>query len=80
MLGSQRSWNAPKICAAKQLLSHVLEREAREFAEAVTRLNEQRGTASSADYHQLGIAAEQARMRTEEARVILYHHIGGHGC
>lgn len=67
-------------CKAKQLLLQVLEREAREFADAMTRRNEQRSTADRGDYQQLSIAAEGARTRAEEARLILYRHIKEHGC
>jgi hypothetical protein len=80
MLGSQRLSNSPEACSSKQLLLRVLERETREFAEAVTHLNERRSTANGADYHQLGVVADRARMRAEEARLILYRHIEDHGC
>jgi hypothetical protein len=80
VLGSQSLSNTPVTCASKRLLLRVLEREMREFAEAVTHLNEQRSTANGADNHQLGIVADRARMRAEDARLILYRHIGNHGC
>jgi hypothetical protein len=61
-------------------MSKAFESTTRAFGDAVAQLNEQRSTTNGEEYKRLRIAADVARMKSEEARLTLDRHIVDHGC
>jgi hypothetical protein len=50
------------------------------FSEAVTELRKNIGTSSKEDYDRLGRVANDARLKSEQARLVLEEHIAEHRC
>jgi hypothetical protein len=67
-------------CEIKNTLSQAFERSTREFADSVTYLNQKRSQTDSAEYNRYRVAADMARLNSENARLALDRHIGEHGC
>jgi len=67
-------------CEVENTLSHAFERATRAFADAVTDLNQKRSQTDTAEYNRLRIAADMARINSENARLALDRHIVEHGC
>lgn len=67
-------------CDVKDTLSHAFERGTRTFADAVTDLNQKRSQTDNAEYNRLRIAADMARINSENTRLALDRHIAEHGC
>ena len=61
-------------------MSQAFESTTLAFRDAVAQLNEQRSTTNGEAYKRLRIAADLARMKSEEARLTLDQHIVEHGC
>jgi len=60
----------------------VMEYEAAtsEFSEAVRKLRRRMGTSPKEEYDRLERATNEARMRSEQARLALEQHIAAHRC
>ena len=50
------------------------------FSSAVTELRHKMGTVLKAEYDRLDRAANEARVKSEQARLALEEHIAAHGC
>lgn len=71
---------AREKCSKKtQLLADYQSATAR-FSLAVTDLNEKMGVSPKSEYDRLRMAADDARMKSEEARLALERHTAEHGC
>jgi len=67
-------------CEIKDTLSQACERSTREFADAVTFLNQQRSQTDTAEHNSFRVAAGMARFNSENARLTLDRHIVEQGC
>jgi hypothetical protein len=67
-------------CELKDTLSHAFERGTWAFADAVTDLNQRRSQTDNAEYNRLRMAADMARINSENVRLALDRHIAEHGC
>jgi hypothetical protein len=50
------------------------------FAAAVNELQRKMGTSPKSEFERLSRAADEARVRSEQARLALEQHIAGHEC
>jgi hypothetical protein len=50
------------------------------FSEAVTELRKKMGTSAREEYQRLDRAANEARVKSEQARLALEQHIAAHRC
>ena len=50
------------------------------FSEAVTELRRKIGTSTKEEYDRLAWAANDARVKSEQARLALEHHVAEHRC
>jgi len=64
----------------KQRLAREYEFAPNGSAAAVTELQQKIGTPSKAEYDRLSHAADAARARSEQARLVLEQHIAAHRC
>ena len=67
-------------CDEKTHLMNEYEAFTGEFAAAVTELQRKTGTSSKEEYARLNRAANEGRMKSEQARLALEAHITAHGC
>jgi hypothetical protein len=67
-------------CKIRDGLLQKYEVTARAFAAAVADLNKARGTATQPTYAKLLQASEDARLKSERARLALEAHCKEHGC
>jgi hypothetical protein len=68
------------LCEEKQRLAIEYEATATNFAEAVRELRNKMGTSAKVEYQRLAHAANEARVKSEQARVKLEKHVSAHGC
>lgn len=68
------------ICDEKVRLATIYEDAVDRFSEAVKELREKIGTTAKHEYERLDRAANEARVKSEQARLALEHHIATHHC
>jgi len=71
---------AMKDCDQKNRLAQEYESATTQFSEAVKELRRQMGTSLKEEYARLDRAANEARVKSEHARLALEEHIAAHGC
>jgi hypothetical protein len=67
-------------CEVKIRLTSQYEEATTLFSEAVTELRRKIGISTREDYEQLGRRANDARVKSEHARLALEQHIAEHRC
>jgi len=67
-------------CPEKANLLNEYDTAAAEFSRTVTVLNRRMGIMSREDYVRILRFSEQARIRSEQARLALERHVNEHGC
>ena len=67
-------------CEEKNRLATEYESSTAKFAEAVAELRKKMGTSAKEDYDRLDRAANEARVKSEQARLALEQHIAAHRC
>jgi hypothetical protein len=67
-------------CEEKARLVSEYETAAKRFAEAVTALQHKMGTSTKSEYERLNRAADEARLKSEQARLALEQHVAAHNC
>jgi len=67
-------------CEEKTRLLREYESAAARFSSAVTELNARTPISSAAEYQRMKEAAEEARLKSEHARLALEKHTASHGC
>ena len=67
-------------CEEKQRLVAEYELATKKFSGAVTELQQKMGTSPKADYDRLSRAADEARVKSEQARLALEQHVAAHRC
>lgn len=68
------------VCEEKQRLGLEYEIATKKFSDAVTELQRKMGTSPKNDYDRLSRAADEARVKSEQARLALEQHIASHRC
>lgn len=83
-LGLRIEWNLSDVtfmsCEEKVRLAEEYEVSVRKFAEIVRQLQQNIGTSMRQEYECLQRAAEEARVRSEQARLALEQHMAAHDC
>jgi hypothetical protein len=67
-------------CETKVRLTATYETATAVFSEAVTELRRNIGTSTKKEYDRLGRIANDARVKSEQARLALEQHIAEHRC
>jgi hypothetical protein len=67
-------------CEEKAQLASEYDEATSKFSEAVTELRRRMGTSLKDEYDRLERASDEARMRSELARLALEQHIAAHRC
>jgi hypothetical protein len=67
-------------CDEKAKLMKTYELTTAEFSEAVTDLRQRMGTVTQSEYNRLSHLADDARLKSEAARLALERHVAEHGC
>ena len=67
-------------CEEKTRLTARYEAATTKFCEAVTELNQKMGTSPKTEYDRLARVANELRLKSEQARLELEQHLGGHCC
>jgi hypothetical protein len=67
-------------CGEKILLMSDYETATATFSAAVAGLRRNMGTVPRAEYERLDRAANEARVKSEQARLAIERHIASHGC
>ena len=67
-------------CEEKTRLTARYEAATTKFCEAVTELNQKMGTSTKTEYDRLARVANELRLKSEQARLELEQHRGGHCC
>ena len=67
-------------CEEKSRLAAEYENSTAKFSEAVTELRKKMGTSAKEEYQRLDRAANEARVKSEQARLALEQHIAAHRC
>jgi hypothetical protein len=67
-------------CTEKQRLVQEYETATAKFAEAVAQLQRQIGTSSRPEYERLQRVSDEARVKSEQARLALKQHVSTHKC
>jgi hypothetical protein len=67
-------------CKEKERLVIEYEATVGQFAEAVAELKDKIGTLPKEEYQRLDRAADEHRMKSEQARLALEQHVAAHGC
>jgi hypothetical protein len=67
-------------CPEKERLAAEFEAATNRFAAGVSDLNRKMGTSSKAEYERLQRAADEARVKSEQARLALEQHTATHQC
>jgi len=68
------------VCEEKTRLVHEYQMLAQRFSEAVNELQRKMGTSAKEDYDRLNRAADEARLKTDQARIALEQHTAAHRC
>jgi hypothetical protein len=69
-----------KTCEEKARLAAEYESATARFSAAVTELNQRIGISPREEYERLDRAANEARVKSEQARLALEQHIAAHRC
>jgi hypothetical protein len=72
--------NDASVCPEKQHFVAAYKAATNAFAAAVTNLHERMGTSSKSDYSRLRQTVDEARLKSEQARLALEGHIETHRC
>jgi hypothetical protein len=67
-------------CGEKARLAAEYESETSKFSAAVKELNQRIGISPREEYERLDRAANEARVKSEQARLALEQHIAAHRC
>ena len=67
-------------CAEKRLLLKAYQLATASFSNQLTMLHERIGTTARDEYESLRRAVDAERVRSEQARLALEHHVADHGC
>jgi ATP-dependent helicase YprA (DUF1998 family) len=67
-------------CEEKKRLATEYEAATGKFSEAVTELRKKMGTSAKEEYQRLDRATNEARVKSEQARLALEQHISAHRC
>jgi hypothetical protein len=67
-------------CEEKRQLVAEYEMAAKKFAKAVSDLREKAGTSAKKEYDQLSRVSDDARIKSEQARLAVEQHVAGHDC
>jgi len=67
-------------CEEKQRLVAEYESSTKKFSDAVTELQRKMGTSPKADYDRLSLVADEARLKSEQARLAVEQHVVAHHC
>ena len=67
-------------CDEKQRLGVEYDAATARFAAAVTELQRKMGTSPKSEFERLSRAADEARVRSEQARLALEQHIAANDC
>ena len=67
-------------CEEKARLAATYESATGKFSAAVTELNQRIGICQKEEYERLDRAANESRVRSEQARLALEQHIAAHRC
>ncbi len=67
-------------CEEKMRLAMIYDTATAKFSEAVTELQQKIGVSPKQEYERLDRAANEARVRSEQARLALEQHIAAHEC
>jgi hypothetical protein len=67
-------------CEGKGRLATEYEASTMKFSEAVTELWKKMGISAREEYQRLDRAANEARVKSEQARLALEQHIAAHRC
>jgi len=68
------------VCLEKDRLLKEYQITTENFSGAVNELQALRATSSQAEYERLRRVAEEARLKSEQARLALEHHTAAHRC
>lgn len=68
------------MCQEKKRLAAEFEATTARFAESVRDLNRKMGTSPKSEYDRLERASDEARVKSEQARLALEQHVADHGC
>ncbi len=67
-------------CEEKERLAQEYEASTVKFADAVRQLKERIGTSTKPEYEQLQRVSDEARLKSEQARLALEQHMSAHNC
>ncbi len=67
-------------CEEKARLASKYQATSQKYADAVAQLNKKMGTSAKTEYERLSGAADEARVKSEQARLALEQHIAAHNC
>lgn len=67
-------------CEEKNRLATEYESSTAKFSEAVAELRKKMGTSGKEEYERLDRAANEARVKSEQARLALEQHVATHRC
>ena len=67
-------------CEEKARLAQEYDAATTRFAAAVRQYHRNIGTSTQAEYEQLKRASDEARVKSEQARLALEQHLAAHGC
>jgi hypothetical protein len=70
----------PMACRDKEQLAAEYEATTKNFAQCVRELSQNIGTSSIAQYQRLQRASDDARVKSEQARLALERHVATHRC
>lgn len=68
------------LCEEKIRLAKVYDTATANFSEAVAELHRRMGTSPKDEYDRIKGASEEARLRSEQARLALERHTAAHHC
>jgi predicted transcriptional regulator len=68
------------MCEEEARLASEYEITAKKYANAVSELNKKMGTSAKSEYERLARAADEARVKSEQARLALEQHVAAHSC
>ena len=68
------------VCEEKTRLLAEYGAATKKFSAAVAELQRKMGTSPKAEYERLTRASDDARVKSEQARLALESHIAAHGC
>ena len=67
-------------CEEKERLAQEYKASVKKFAETVRQLHRNIGTSTRPEYERLQRASDEARVKSEQARLALEQHMAAHDC